>query len=145
MPYAIAPHPASACAASIRAVIQGRGRIVPARGRARAGADVAESQEPVAVEGTPVPTVLVVEDDAGVADTIVEALHQAGMRTVHANRGDSGLSAARTLRFGAIVLDLILPGRSGLDVLRELRGHPTLRDVPVVVVSAMAHRVPPAI
>ena len=65
--------------------------------------------------------VLVVEDEAAIADVIRMNLARAGYG-VHVERsGDGGLSAARTLRPTAIVLDVGLPGMDGVEVCRALR------------------------
>src|SRR5213079_1275890 len=49
-----------------------------------------------------------------------------------------GLESLFASRPDALVVDLMLPGRSGLEVLRELRNEPTTRDLPVIVLTARA-------
>ena len=78
-------------------------------------------------------TILVVEDEAGIARLIKDYLERAGFAVVGAADGDSALHSARAARPDLVVLDLGLPKRDGLDVTRELR---RLSDVPIIVVTA---------
>src|SRR5438045_1841725 len=66
--------------------------------------------------------VLVVEDDAGVAGGIVRGLRGAGFDVELATDGVEGTRKALERRFDAIVLDLMLPGQNGLEVLEQLKG-----------------------
>lgn len=78
-------------------------------------------------------TVLVVEDDQNIARLVRDYLHQAGFRVMVAADGNRALDLAGEVTPDLVVLDLGLPGRDGLDVMRELR-----RDsrVPIIVVTA---------
>ena len=78
-------------------------------------------------------TVLVVEDDPNIAKLIRDYLVQAGFRPVVATDGNRALALAAEMSPDLVVLDLGLPARDGLDVLREVR-----RDsaVPIIVVTA---------
>jgi DNA-binding response OmpR family regulator len=78
--------------------------------------------------------ILVVEDDAAIRRGLVDALRFAGYATQEANEGAAGLAAALASECDLLVLDLVLPGRDGLSVLRELR---TARSpLPVIVLTA---------
>jgi DNA-binding response OmpR family regulator len=68
--------------------------------------------------------VLVVDDDATVRDVVARYLGEAGYRVDLAGDGDGALRAAAADRPDAVVLDLMLPGTSGLDVCRALRAGP---------------------
>jgi len=76
---------------------------------------------------------LVVEDDASVGKRMVRGLTRAGFDVHWCDDGEEGLARASDPSFDLIVLDLMLPGRHGLDVLEHLRGAVT---TPIVVVSA---------
>jgi two-component system OmpR family response regulator len=78
--------------------------------------------------------ILLVEDERDLASALTRALADEGISVVAASDGDEGLYHARELAFDAIVLDLMLPGRSGLEVLTTLRdeGHTT----PVLILTA---------
>ena len=80
-------------------------------------------------------SVLLVEDDERLSSFVTEYLEQEGLSVVRVPDGQQALSEATRRRFDVIVLDLMLPGRDGLDVCRELR---TMSDVPVIVVTARA-------
>jgi DNA-binding response OmpR family regulator len=80
-------------------------------------------------------TVLVVEDDPTVADVVAAYLRDAGMAVEEAADGVTALAAAARLRPDLVVLDLMLPGLSGLDVCRTLRE--TRADLPVVMLTAL--------
>ena len=80
--------------------------------------------------------VLVIEDEKEIRDLVKYNLERAGFRVATAADGEQGLEAAYSSRPDALVLDLMLPGRNGLEVLRELRSEPATHDLPVVVLTA---------
>src|SRR5438270_7361296 len=65
--------------------------------------------------------VLVVEDEAGMADVIRRSLTKEGLATDVAGDGEEAILMATTVDYDAIVLDVMLPRRSGLDACRVLR------------------------
>ena len=75
--------------------------------------------------------VLLVEDDDGVGDALVEALGAAGHRPTRAKRGADALTGHH--HADLVLLDLGLPDLHGLDVLRKLR---KVTDMPVLVLTA---------
>ncbi|HEX5497690.1 MAG TPA: response regulator transcription factor, partial [Thermomicrobiales bacterium] len=77
--------------------------------------------------------ILVVDDEPEIARIVRDYLAAAGFGVTVATDGDSALAAARAGRPDLVILDLGLPRRDGLDVLRELR---RAGDVPVVVLTA---------
>ena len=79
-------------------------------------------------------TVLLVEDEPALARGLVDNFRDAGYEVRLVRRGDAALAAVRDLKPDMVVLDIMLPGRSGLDVLRDLRdaGIP----VPVLMLTA---------
>ncbi|MCA8001987.1 two-component system response regulator CreB [Burkholderia metallica] len=79
------------------------------------------------------PNILIVEDEAAIADTIVYALGTEGMQTVHCTLGLAALDRLRDTRFDLVVLDVGLPDLSGFEVCRRLR---TFSDVPVIFLTA---------
>ena len=84
------------------------------------------------------PTVLIVDDDPGFASFVTDWLETSGYAAVVATNADEGTQLARTFQPDVILLDLAIPGRSGLDVLREFKHGQATRDIPVVVVSGFA-------
>ena len=83
-------------------------------------------------------TVLICEDDTNLRTLVRLALGDA-YRYYEAPDGPSGLELARRIHPDLIVLDLMLPGQSGLDVLAELRADDELAKTPVIVMSAWSH------
>jgi len=82
--------------------------------------------------------VLICEDDTNLRTLVRLALGD-GYRYYEAPDGPSGLELARRIHPDLIVLDLMLPGQSGLDVLAELRADHDLAKTPVIVMSAWSH------
>jgi DNA-binding response OmpR family regulator len=78
--------------------------------------------------------VLVVEDDSAIRQGIIDALKFAGYETLQASNGNDGLAQAQRATFDLLLLDLILPGRNGFEVLEATRRvRPTL---PIIVLTA---------
>lgn len=88
----------------------------------------------VRAEGSKGETILVIEDDRSLREGLALNLGLHGYRVVTARDGDEGLSKALDTRPDLLVLDVMLPGLSGLEVLAELRERG--RDVPVLILSA---------
>jgi two-component system OmpR family response regulator len=86
---------------------------------------------PVHVE-TPI-TALMIEDDARLAQLTSEYLEGHGVSVTRALDGARGLEEALRFRYDVVLLDLMLPGRGGLDVCRALRER---SDVPIIVLTA---------
>lgn len=77
--------------------------------------------------------VLVVEDDAAIADALAYSLRAEGFEVELRGDGETALAAARTRAFDVVVLDIRLPGVSGLEVCRRLR---TESAVPILMLTA---------
>jgi DNA-binding response OmpR family regulator len=78
--------------------------------------------------------ILTVEDDAAIRRGIVDALSFAGYDVIEAANGNDGCVAAVSREYDLLLLDMVLPGKTGLEILREVRNaRPTL---PVIILSA---------
>jgi len=88
----------------------------------------------------PTTLVLVIEDDQSAAELLQIYLEGAGFSVATASDGEAGLEAARRLHPAAIVLDILLPGLSGWDVLASINAEPELAGIPVVVASMIDER-----
>ena len=86
---------------------------------------------------SPAPTVLVVDDVADARDMMARLLRYEGYKSLTAEDGESALDAVRSYGPDLILLDLTMPDMDGLEVLRRLRDDPRLREVPVVMFSAI--------
>ena len=78
--------------------------------------------------------VLLVEDERKVADFAQAAMVEQGFAVDLQTNGDDAYAAARTEDYDVIVLDIMLPGRDGLSILRQLRGQG--HDTPVILLTA---------
>ena len=79
-------------------------------------------------------TILTVEDDSAIRRGIVDALRYMGYHVLEAGHGDLGYEMAVRQAYDLLLLDLVLPGRGGLDILRAVREtRPTL---PVIILTA---------
>jgi PAS domain S-box-containing protein len=81
--------------------------------------------------------VLVVDDDAVSRHVLVHTLTAAGLRPAAVPDGDAALRWLEQARPSLILLDLLMPGADGYSVLRHIRSHAALADVPVVVLTAL--------
>ncbi|HOX37986.1 MAG TPA: PAS domain S-box protein [Candidatus Brocadiia bacterium] len=82
--------------------------------------------------------VLAVEDDATCLKLYRSAFARSGVSVVGCPDGGAAIAEARRLRPCAIILDILLPGRNGWDILRDLKADPELSDIPVIVCSVVA-------
>ncbi len=80
--------------------------------------------------------ILVIEDDPGIAALVAYQLTRAGYRVETASVGSGGLDALHKDIPDLVVLDRMLPGLSGDDVLRAIRTDPATKSVPVIVLTA---------
>lgn len=79
-------------------------------------------------------TILLVDDDQALCDMLKEYLAPEGFEVAAVHRGDHGLNQAASGKFDAIVLDVMLPGMSGFDLLRELRARAV--TTPILMLTA---------
>ena len=80
--------------------------------------------------------VLIVDDHPPIATALAALVRSMRHQSAVVHRGDQALSFLRQRPADLVVLDVSMPGMSGLDVLRELRADPALRHVCVVIFSA---------
>ena len=79
------------------------------------------------------PRVLLVDDERDILDPVSYMLEREGFEVTTAEDGPTALDLARNETFDVVVLDVMLPGVSGMDVCRTLRGE---SDVPIVMLTA---------
>jgi DNA-binding response OmpR family regulator len=80
--------------------------------------------------------ILVAEDESHIADMITFKLANAGHRIVRARDGEEAMTLAGIELPELILLDAMMPGLSGFEVLRRLKADSVLRSVPVIMVTA---------
>ncbi|GFM35528.1 response regulator [Desulfovibrio psychrotolerans] len=84
------------------------------------------------------PCILVVDDELSFRLFLKTLFETGGFTVVAARNGKEGLEKARTKRPACIVLDVMMPERGGLEMYRGLKSTPELRNIPVVMLSAVA-------
>ncbi|MGA8654835.1 MAG: response regulator transcription factor [Chthoniobacterales bacterium] len=85
--------------------------------------------------------ILIVEDETDVADLLAHHLRQAGFSVEIAHNGREALQLIKNRSPTLIVLDLMLPEMSGLDVCRLIRSDPRSSQVPIVILSAKSEEI----
>ena len=99
---------------------------------ARDGAPVAE---PAGRGG-----ILLIEDDPIAVELLRTYLDDAGYRVFVASNGEDGLALARQQHPSCILLDVLLPGMDGWEVLKQLKSDPALREIPVIIISVIGEK-----
>ena len=80
--------------------------------------------------------VLIAEDEPSILESLDFILRRAGFSIASVTDGDAALAAVRRERPRMLVLDVMLPKRSGFDVLKQLRADEATRDLPIMVLTA---------
>ncbi len=106
--------------------------------RSTASRTLVAAPEPDTDPEADAPTILVCDDDPPLRE-LVRAVLGPRYNFVEAADGSEALAAARELAPDVMVLDVMLPGISGIEVLRELRADERIAQIPVVVITAWSH------
>ena len=97
--------------------------------------DDSDIQNPVLSEGDEY--ILLVDDDKATHDVVKRAIKKEGYTVYSAFDGDEGMEQARKAIPKLILLDVLMPGRDGWSVLKEIKNDVKLKDVPVVITSVL--------
>ncbi len=89
-----------------------------------------------AVQGNGSCTVLAIDDDPLAVELIETVLRAEGFTVVGVLGGEDGVAAAKAQRPGLIILDLLMPGVDGFEVVDRLRADPATADIPVVILTS---------
>lgn len=81
--------------------------------------------------------ILIVEDEAGFRRTYSDLFKHFGHEVSEAENGDRGLEAALTKRPDLILLDLVMPGMSGYELLAKLKQDAATENIPVIIFSVL--------
>ncbi len=81
-------------------------------------------------------TILVVDDDEDIRTVVSHNLEGEGYVVLTAEGGDEAMEIVKAQRPDLVILDIMMPGRDGYDVLAEIRGDPETADLPVVLLTA---------
>jgi len=99
----------------------------------------AKDDQKTAQEIPPVP-ILIVEDDRVVAELVTLILERSGFSVSKASRFVEAMSLIESIRPKLVLLDLFLPGWSGLDLLEEMKRSGLLSKTKVLIISALGYR-----
>ncbi|THH38078.1 response regulator [Aliishimia ponticola] len=80
--------------------------------------------------------VLLVEDEANIIEAVRFLLTRDGWHVEAHADGNTAMARIVERQPDLVILDLMLPGKSGLDILRDLRGNPTFAELPVLMLTA---------
>lgn len=85
--------------------------------------------------------ILLVEDEEDIAHLIKLQAELAGYKIITEIDGLNGFRTAEKEKPDLILLDIMLPGQSGLDLCRKIKNHPDLKDIPVIMISAKSEEI----
>lgn len=85
--------------------------------------------------------ILIIDDDQELFRLLAEFLKDEGFACAHASRPEQGIREGASGRYDALVLDVMLPGMSGFEVLRHLRADEATRGLPVLMLTARGEEV----
>ena len=83
-------------------------------------------------------TVLIIEDEEDAAELFAEMMRVSGFRVVKTSSSAPALALMTDEKPDIVLLDIMMPEISGLDILRQMRRDPALVNIPVIVVSAQS-------
>ena len=84
--------------------------------------------------------ILIIEDDKFLRELIIQKLGKEGFDVVEAEEGEEGLRKAKEEKPDLVLLDLILPGIDGFEVLRRAKADGETSSIPVVILSTLGQR-----
>ncbi|MBC8392640.1 MAG: response regulator [Deltaproteobacteria bacterium] len=84
--------------------------------------------------------VLVVDDELDMRTFIITLLETSGYKPLSANDGVEGIEIARRKKPALVILDVMMPKESGINMYRELKNDPELRNIPVIMLSALSKK-----
>lgn len=81
-------------------------------------------------------TVMIIEDEEDAAELFAEMMRVSGFRVVKTSRSAPAITMMTVDKPDLVLLDIMMPEVSGLDILRQMRREPYLANIPVIVVTA---------
>ncbi len=80
-------------------------------------------------------TILIADDDQDIRAVIRAKLEMLGYRLIEASHGDQALELARAERPDLLLIDWMMPGITGIEVVQRLRQEPSLKHIPVIIMT----------
>lgn len=85
-------------------------------------------------------SILLIEDDADIATMYQQKLSNEGFKITHKSDGKSGWEELKKHRPDLLLLDIVLPQKDGFDILKEVRAHPDLHDLKVILLTNLGQK-----
>ncbi len=85
-------------------------------------------------------TIMWVEDDNFLSDLIARKLANQGAKLLHANNGEDALKILETERPDIILLDVLLPGMDGFEILKQIKTREPLKNTPIIILSNLGQK-----
>ncbi|NMB91591.1 response regulator [candidate division WWE3 bacterium] len=79
--------------------------------------------------------ILIIEDEHDIRSIYVEVLNSAGYNVDEAGDGESGMNKIKNTDWNLLLLDIMLPGRDGLKILKDLKENPQFKKGPVIALT----------
>jgi CheY-like chemotaxis protein len=86
--------------------------------------------------------ILVVDDEEGIRETLVEVIEMIGCQAISAQDGAEALKMLAQRRPCLVILDLLMPVMTGVELLEAMRKDPALATIPVLISTSAPHRAP---
>lgn len=84
--------------------------------------------------------ILVVDDELHIRTFITTLLETSGFKPLSAEDGVQGLEIARKHKPSLVIMDIMMPKESGIEMYREIKTDPALKSIPVIILSAVSHK-----
>jgi CheY-like chemotaxis protein len=85
-------------------------------------------------------TILYVEDEPAIIELVHDILEHKDIRLISVSSGTEGILKAREVRPHLMMLDVMMPDRSGWSVYNEVRSDPAFKDIPIIMLTGQLHR-----
>jgi PAS domain S-box-containing protein len=138
MGYGIEVHSRVGYGSMFRIVLGEKGEAAPQPSRPLTSEIMVRAERVARLPDLKGQRVLIIDDDSDSRILLTQFVEDTGCGVLAVSGGAQGVQAAEQCQPDLIILDLMMPGMSGWDVLKALKAHPTLSRVPVVVVSIVA-------
>ena len=84
--------------------------------------------------------ILIVDDEKEIADFISRVLSKGNLESIEVQDGKTALEVLAEKKPSAVILDLMMPGMSGFEVLKRIKADPALASIPVIICSTLSDR-----
>jgi DNA-binding response OmpR family regulator len=83
-------------------------------------------------------TILIVEDDQFLRELMVRKIVSEGYNSIETETGEEGIEKIKKEKPDLVLLDIVLPGIDGIEVLKKIKEDPNVKSIPVIILSNLA-------